>query len=379
MSRVETYIGPSGPDQGGEDFTADTFLEFLRRSHPRWYSGDGAIQQEWAFRGHWDASWRLVPSAARVGDGNPLAPLIKKRLECWEECSASFRLLSDRHQNIAARIAAYADAIRSFVAECQEHGKLKEGSLTAISLNQSFEGDDITRWIKELGKEFHMLGNPLAPSIPGSRLSNVALAQHHGIPTFLLDWTWNSWIAAYFAANGPSGADDEKDICVWAFRISEAEGNKEILGNGQGKKEPDTDGELAAFLGLGSVRVNSPAKADNQYLSSQHGVLTYLLDDCGWWERDGVYPSLDDMIRGWKAEELPEGLRGEMIELAESHAKTIARRFEKEKPLMRKISLKKEHLPQLRRLLRRENITKAHLMLTMDNIAATALRHAADD
>tara|TARA_R110002124_G_scaffold113024_1_gene267285 strand:+ start:251 stop:1135 length:885 start_codon:yes stop_codon:yes gene_type:complete len=52
----------------------------------------------------------------------------------------------------------------------------------------------------------------------------LAFAQHHGIPTCLLDWSKRAHIAAYFAASSAlsSGVGDKQRLAVWALnRMSE--------------------------------------------------------------------------------------------------------------------------------------------------------------
>lgn len=48
----------------------------------------------------------------------------------------------------------------------------------------------------------------------------LATAQHHGVPTCLLDWTRRSYVAAYFAASGALRSETQSShLAIWALRV----------------------------------------------------------------------------------------------------------------------------------------------------------------
>jgi len=52
------------------------------------------------------------------------------------------------------------------------------------------------------------------PDLPDDKWERLALAQHHGLPTRLLDWTYNPLVALYFAVAAHQGVDGR----VYALR-----------------------------------------------------------------------------------------------------------------------------------------------------------------
>ncbi|MEO0324481.1 MAG: FRG domain-containing protein [Myxococcota bacterium] len=176
--------------------SAASFVDLLMPNNPAW---EGA---PWIFRGHGDSRYDLLPSMERWDHG-------MERF-AWEPY-----LLS----SVRARLEQVYEG-KSYIpfAEAAE-------THTTIDFTQRLVRAGLQAWGSErfvrdvmvpAGHDTEAFYRMQSNESAYGRLPLVAMAQHYGLPTRLLDWSRNALVAAYFAVNERL-SDAGSEVCVWAF------------------------------------------------------------------------------------------------------------------------------------------------------------------
>ena len=72
--------------------------------------------------------------------------------------------------------------------------------------------DDLSKIERRMFGEFRRIAISFAPDLPIDAWEVLAIAQHHGLPTRLLDWSYNPAVAAWFAV---TNSNSRKPAIIW--------------------------------------------------------------------------------------------------------------------------------------------------------------------
>jgi hypothetical protein len=285
--------------------SAEDFLTRLGRADPLW---DGN-RQFWVFRGHSDDNYKLVPQALRA---NPPAKL---------------GYTHDPLEGVQSRNQDQAEA---------EFKKIYEfyWLIDAQGLHVPGEGNLLRTpqgW-KEL-EEKKTKGWPIDDLLP-----LLALAQHYGVPTRLLDWSDRPLVAAWFAANGAAreakevrGKSSRKSMSVWALNLDW------IIHDGFPGHKPKM-----------SVYVITAPRASNPNLHAQGGVFT-----------------TENLIEA----EMPKSVKVNEVNKLVEEAWKLQKYHKNKKAVMVHIKLPIAEAGKLLRLLNQEQVNKATLFPGYQGVA----------